>query len=107
MCRFASFVLTKEKVFWLQDSDSHSEIISRYQIHESGARYELPVASDFVATCRLPAAHAVERFLAALRRRGKARLALTVEILDAQGRAAVVFSGSYVAFIDQKAGQQG
>ena len=38
MCRFASFVLTKEKVFWLQDSDSHSEIISRYQIHESGAR---------------------------------------------------------------------
>ncbi|HEX2348644.1 MAG TPA: thioesterase domain-containing protein [Ktedonobacterales bacterium] len=87
----------------LREHDLHGVIV----IHESGARYELPVASDFVATCRLPAAHAVERFLAALRRRGKARLALTVEILDAQGRAAVVFSGSYVAFIDQKAGQQG
>lgn len=76
-------------------------------IHESAARYELPVASDFVATCRLPATHAIERFLVALRRRGKARLALTVEILDTQGRAAVVFSGSYVAFIEQEAGRQG
>ena len=36
MCNFASFVLTKDKVFWLQDSDSHSEIIRRNDIHESG-----------------------------------------------------------------------
>ena len=37
MCKFASFVLTKDKVFWLEDSDKHSEIISRYNLHESGA----------------------------------------------------------------------
>ncbi|HKT37128.1 MAG TPA: thioesterase domain-containing protein [Ktedonobacterales bacterium] len=74
-------------------------------IHESNARYELPVADDFVATCRRPPERAVERFLAALRRRGKARLALTVEILDAAGRVAVVFTGSYVAFIELEAGR--
>lgn len=76
-------------------------------IHESSARYELPVADDFVATCRRPPEHAVERFLAALRRRGKARLALTVEILDAAGRVAVVFTGSYVAFIELESERQG
>jgi thioesterase domain-containing protein len=87
----------------LREHDLHGVIV----IHESVARYETPVASDFVATCRRPAAHAIERFLAALRRRGKARLALTVEILDAQGRAAVIFSGSYVAFIEHDGGRQG
>ena len=87
----------------LREHDLHGAIV----IHESTARYEMPVASDFVATCRRPAAHAIERFLATLCRRGKARLALTVEILDAQGRAAVIFSGSYVAFIEQEAGTQG
>jgi len=70
-------------------------------IHESATRYQLPVAHDFVAVCRTPDEQAVERFLAALRRRGKARLALTVEIQDDAGHVAVVFTGSYVAFIDQ------
>ena len=37
VCQFASFVLTRDKVFWLPDSESHSEIISRNNIHESGA----------------------------------------------------------------------
>ncbi|MGH2502208.1 MAG: thioesterase domain-containing protein [Ktedonobacterales bacterium] len=87
----------------LREHDLHGVIV----IQESAARYEAPVAGDFVATCRRPAAHAIERFLAALRRRGKARLALTVEILDAQGRAVVVFSGSYVAFIEHDGGRQG
>ena len=36
MCQLASFVLTKEKVLWLPDSESHSEIIRRFEIHESG-----------------------------------------------------------------------
>ena len=36
MCQFASFVLTKDRAFWLPDSDSHSEIISHFKIHESG-----------------------------------------------------------------------
>jgi hypothetical protein len=38
MCNFASFVLTKNRVFWLEDSDSHSEIICRFQLHEQGVR---------------------------------------------------------------------
>ena len=38
MCRFASFVLTKDRVFWLLASDSHSDIIERHKLHESGAR---------------------------------------------------------------------
>ena len=36
MCRFASFVLTKDRAFWL-DSDSHSNIIAHYKLHESGS----------------------------------------------------------------------
>ena len=38
MCNFASFVLTKDRVFWLEDSDSHSEIIRHFKLHEQGAR---------------------------------------------------------------------
>ncbi len=67
-------------------------------IQESTTRYLLPVSGDFVATCRLPSARVIERFLAGLRRRGKARLPLSVEILDGAGRVAVAFSGQYVAF---------
>ena len=37
MCKFASFVLTKDRVFWLPESDSHSDIIAHYKLHESGA----------------------------------------------------------------------
>lgn len=70
-------------------------------IHESATRYELPVAHDFVAVCHTPDEQAVERFVTALRRRGKARLALTVEIQDEAGHVAVVFTGSYVALIDR------
>lgn len=70
-------------------------------IHESATRYERPVASDFIATCHMPPAPTIERFLAGLRRRGKARLALTVAISDGEGQVAVTFTGSYVAFVGQ------
>ena len=36
MCRFASFVLTKDKELYLDDSDSHSNIIREYNLHEWG-----------------------------------------------------------------------
>ena len=67
-------------------------------IQESTTRYLLPVAYDFTASCRVPPAEEVERFLAGLRRRGKARLSLTVNILNGDGRVAVSFTGMYVAF---------
>ena len=38
MCKFASFVLTKDQELWLLESDSHSDIIAHYNIHEDGPR---------------------------------------------------------------------
>ena len=38
MCKFASFVLTKDREFWSDNGDSHSEIISSNNLHEWGAK---------------------------------------------------------------------
>ena len=38
MCNMASFVVTKNKVFWLPDNDSHEEIIKHYDLHEGQGR---------------------------------------------------------------------
>ena len=38
MCNFASFVLTKDRVFWSENSDSHSTIIAENNLHEWGSR---------------------------------------------------------------------
>ena len=38
MCKFASFVLTKDREFWSEKGDSHSDIISEHNLHEWGAR---------------------------------------------------------------------
>ena len=37
MCHFASFVLTKDREFWLDTSDSHENIITHYKLHADGA----------------------------------------------------------------------
>ena len=37
MCKFASFIITKDREFWLETSDSHSEIITANKLHEVGA----------------------------------------------------------------------
>ena len=37
MCKFASFVLTKDREFWSESDDSHSLIISENNLHEWGA----------------------------------------------------------------------
>ena len=34
MCKFASFVLTKDRVFWSDESDSHEAIIREHGLHE-------------------------------------------------------------------------
>jgi hypothetical protein len=36
MCKFASFVLTRDKELWLPDSNSHEEIIARNSLHADG-----------------------------------------------------------------------
>ena len=38
MCKPASFVLTKTKVFWSENSDSHDDIIREHKLNESGTR---------------------------------------------------------------------
>jgi hypothetical protein len=38
MCKFASFVLTKDGVFWSDKSDSHEDIISEHGLHADGIR---------------------------------------------------------------------
>ena len=36
MCRPASFVLTKDRVFWSKKSDSHEDIIEEFELHSDG-----------------------------------------------------------------------
>jgi hypothetical protein len=36
MCNFASFVLTKDSIFWCDESDSHENIISENSLHADG-----------------------------------------------------------------------
>ncbi len=36
MCKFASFVLTKDREFWLPDNDSHLAIIENFGLHDDG-----------------------------------------------------------------------
>jgi hypothetical protein len=38
MCEPASFVVTKDKVFWSKTSDSHDRIIQEYQLYQYGVR---------------------------------------------------------------------
>ena len=38
MCKFASFVLTKDREFWSDTSDSHEQIIAENNLHADGAR---------------------------------------------------------------------
>jgi thioesterase domain-containing protein len=86
-------------VVWLilRERDLRGVIV----IQESATEYHLPVGHDFVATCRIPSERVIEHFLSALRRRGKARLPLTVDIRADAGQVAVAFTGSYVALSDQ------
>ena len=38
MCKMASFVLTKDKVFWSKSSDSHEDIIKEFGLHADGVK---------------------------------------------------------------------
>jgi hypothetical protein len=38
MCKFASFVLTKDREFWSDKTDSHEDIIRENELHADGAR---------------------------------------------------------------------
>lgn len=65
-------------------------------IQDSHIQYLLPVDTDLVARCSLPAESDTTRFLTALRRRSMARIALNATI-DAAASPHVTFHGRYVA----------
>ena len=48
MCKFASFVLTKDREFWLSHSDSHTEIIKSFGLHADGVGGPNVVAVELV-----------------------------------------------------------
>jgi len=62
MCNFASFVLTKDRAFWLPDSDSHSEIIQKHNIHESGSRGLNVVKVEISPTAELKKWHDYDKW---------------------------------------------
>lgn len=66
-------------------------------IQESTVQYLKPVEQDFAATALRPPAPVLEKFLATLQRRGRARLEIEARIL-ASGQPAVAFRGQYVAY---------
>jgi thioesterase domain-containing protein len=70
-------------------------------IQDSTTQYRLPVRDDFVASCHAPPPEQLDAFVAALRRRGKARISLAVEVRNGDERTAVAFTGSYVVFLDR------
>ncbi|MEH6473852.1 MAG: YiiD C-terminal domain-containing protein [Halopseudomonas sp.] len=65
-------------------------------IRDSRLEYRLPVTQDFRVQARLPEAVLVDAFIQRLRDRGKARIDLSVEVVE-QGKVCFSFSGSYVA----------
>ncbi|MCK9629867.1 MAG: hypothetical protein M0R37_14925, partial [Bacteroidales bacterium] len=41
MCRFASFILTKDREFWATGSDSHEEILAEHALADGPARVQI------------------------------------------------------------------
>jgi thioesterase domain-containing protein len=64
-------------------------------IQEANTRYLLPVTGELQAECRV-VAEAWQDFLQALQKRGRARITLTVAVMQG-GKPAVDFTGTYVA----------
>lgn len=69
---------------------------SRIVIQRSSVEYLSPVHTDFEAFCPAPDPERWSRFLAGLRRRGRARILLNAELTGADGVAGS-FEGAYVA----------
>jgi thioesterase domain-containing protein len=80
-------------------------ITSHVVIQDSAVHYFRPVTGDFTATCKAPSAHAVERLVKSVAKKGRGRIELDVMISDASGDA-VRFHGRYVAMTDGGAAGQ-
>ena len=83
---------------WLELRDPDAHVV----IKDSAIRFRRPVHGDIRAICRKPEDEALSAFKSDFARKGKARIALTVEIVE-DGIAAVEFEGTFVAV--RRAGQ--
>ncbi|HEX7734101.1 MAG TPA: thioesterase domain-containing protein [Ktedonobacteraceae bacterium] len=71
------------------------EIDARVVIQDSSCNYLRPVSDDFTAFCQTPPRAEITKLVEALRKRGRARIELRVEVHNALGLA-VQFTGRYV-----------
>jgi hypothetical protein len=53
MCKFASFVLTKDREFWLDGNDSHSAIIGKHNLNEWGTRGPYVIKVEISPTAKI------------------------------------------------------
>jgi len=73
-----------------------AQLPSRIVIQKSEFTYLKPIDGEFRAVCLRPAPAVWNRFLTTLRRRGKARIALTASVFYGEVEAGL-FTGDYVA----------
>jgi thioesterase domain-containing protein len=74
------------------------EIPAQVVIQDSSCNYLRPVNEDFTAFCQKPTLARIERAMEALRKHGRARVELRVEVRTATG-VVVSFSGRYVMIL--------
>jgi len=73
-------------------------LTSRIVIQRNAMEYLQPINGEFEAFCPTPAARSWDRLLAGVKRRGRGRITLEVE-LRAEGETVATFTGSYVVVI--------
>lgn len=77
---------------------AHEQLPAHILIQRSTMHYEQPLAGDFEAHCSLPGEALWTPFHKLLRRRGRARLSLSAQLL-AGGTRKALFEGDFVAFL--------
>ena len=81
---------------WLHVRLAPAQRRYRLVVQESTTLFERPVDGPFEAICDSPAPEELDRFIAAFRRRGKARISLESRIVS-RGEIAARHAGRYVA----------
>ena len=81
----------------LHQALSREKITARLVIQKSACEFNEPVNADFMSVSRVPEKE-WSKFLATLRRYGKARITVSSHI-KAEGREAVIHHGTYVALV--------
>jgi thioesterase domain-containing protein len=76
----------------LADADEVAHVV----IQDASVRYLAPARSDVTATVDFPTVHTWQKALVTLRRRGRARLGLVVQVHDSGQQLVAAFAGRYV-----------